>query len=99
MELYVEADIKAVALLGKVMVVLAFFETLGKYPHFITKEATSQNTRERLLEPMSTQLLIWGMWGPSGILRELPPGLGFEMRNSGTSYSCLPATLSNFISL
>lgn len=37
MELSVEADIKAVALLGKVMVVLAFFETPGKYPHFITK--------------------------------------------------------------
>lgn len=35
MELKAEADIKAVALLGKVMVVLAFFETLGKYPHSI----------------------------------------------------------------
>lgn len=37
MELYAEADIKAMALLGKGMVVLAFFETLGKYPHSVTK--------------------------------------------------------------
>lgn len=66
MELYTEAAIKAMASLGKVMAELAFFETLGKYLRSFTEEATSQNQRGWLLEPVSTELLAWGMLPPSG---------------------------------